>query len=229
MNPISLLLRLGALIPVIYYGVIVWGGLTTPGFNHMTQYIDELGKAGAPTARIFNYAMMLAGSLAVILGLAGLLAMRRLGAGMLSALLATACIVAWGVSIVMAGMHPTPDPQHNAWNIGLAIHAAPLFLLWALGGRSDVSGFKGLLTLSFLGGLVLLAVMMNWVPQVATLLHQHIGPIVTADKAGLWQRAYSLTIVPWLGLMGPALAGSLIARARRAATQSRVSVTTFSD
>jgi hypothetical membrane protein len=229
MNPISLLLRLGGLIPVIYYGVIVWGGLTTPGFNHMTQYIDELGKAGAPTAQIFNDAMMAVGGLAVLLALAGLLAMRRLGAGMLSALLATLCIGAWGVSMVMAGMHPSPDPQHNARNIGLAIHAAPLFLLWALGGRSDVSGFKGLLTLSFLAGLALLAVMMNWVPQVAAMLHQDVGAIVTADKAGLWQRIYSLTIVPWLGLMGLALAGSLDARARRAATQSRMSVTTFSD
>jgi hypothetical membrane protein len=229
MNPISLLLRLGALIPVIYYGVIIWGGLTTPGFSHMTQYIDELGKAGAPTAKIFNDAMMAVGGLAVLLALAGLVAIRRLGGGMLSGLLAAVCIAAWGVSMVMAGMHPSPDPQHNAWNIGLAIHAAPLFLLWALGGRSDVSGFKGLLTLSFLAGLALLAVMMNWIPQVATMLGQHIGPIVTADKAGAWQRAYSLTVVPWLGLMGLALAGSLTARARRSATQSRTSVTSFSD
>jgi hypothetical membrane protein len=229
MSPFSFLLRLGALIPVIYYGVIIWGGLTTPGFNHMTQYIDELGKTGASTANIFNYAMMAVGALAVFLGLAAVATIRRLGGGLVSGLLAGACVVAWGVSMILAGMHPIPDPQHNAWNIGLAIHAAPLFLLWALGGRSDVSGFKGLLTLSFLAGLVLLAVMMNWIPQVAALLHQNAPTIVTADKAGLWQRVYSLTILPWLGLMGPALAGSLAARARRAAMQSRVSVTSFSD
>lgn len=229
MNPISLLLRLGGLIPVIYYGVIVWGGLTTPGFNHMTQYIDDLGKAGAPTAQIFNDAMMAVGALAVVLALAGLVALRRLGAGVISALLACACVAAWGVSMVLAGLHPSPDPQHNAWNIGLAIHAAPLFLLWALGGRSDVSGFKGLLTISFLTGLALMAVMMNWIPQIAALLHHDAPTLITADKAGLWQRVYSLTILPWVGVMGLALAASLDARARRAATQSRISVTSFSD
>lgn len=228
MNPISLLLRLGGLIPVIYYGVIVWGGLTTPGFNHMTQYVDELGKAGAPTAQIFNDAMMAVGGLAVLLALAGLLAMRRLGAGILSALLASLCIAAWGVWMILGGLHSSLDPKLMQ-AMGLGIHAAPLFLLWALGGRSDVSGFKGLLTLSFLAGLALLAVTMNWIPQVAALLHQNVDPIVTADKAGLWQRVYSLTILPWMGLMGLSLAASLTARGRRAATQSRMSVTSFSD
>ncbi|MDQ0466141.1 putative membrane protein [Caulobacter ginsengisoli] len=228
MNPISLLLRLGALIPVIYYGVIVWGALTTPGFNYMAQSFDELGKAGAPTAKIFADAMIAVGGLAVLLALTGLLAMRRLGAGMLSAILASLCIAGWGVWMIMGGLHSTTDPKLMQ-AMGLAIHAAPLFLLWALGGRSDVSGFKGLLTLSFLAGLALLAVMMNWIPQVAAMLKQTVGPIVTADKAGLWQFAYSLTIVPWLGLMGLALAGSLDARARRAANLSRTSVTTFSD
>lgn len=228
MNPISLLLRLGGLIPVIFYGAVAWGGLTTPGFNFVTQSFEELGKAGAPTAQTFNYAMTAVGGLAVLLALAGLLAMFRLGAGRVSAILAAICIAAWGAWMIMWGMHSTIDPK-LMMAMGLAIHAAPLFLLWALGGRSDVSGFKGLLTLSFLAGLALLAVRMDWISKVAALLHQTIGPIATTDKAGLWQLGYSLTILPWLGLMGLALAGSLTARAKRAATQSRISVTSFSD
>jgi len=51
----SLLLKLGVLVPVIYYGVLLVGGYLTPGYNPLTQYGSELGMAGKPDGQIFQY------------------------------------------------------------------------------------------------------------------------------------------------------------------------------
>jgi hypothetical membrane protein len=63
MRPASLLLKLGVLVPVVYFGVLLIAGYLTPGFNHFTQYASELGMAGKPAAQLFNYGMIAAGGL----------------------------------------------------------------------------------------------------------------------------------------------------------------------
>lgn len=184
----SMLLRLGALGPLIYYGVIVAGGFMTPGYSHATQYISELGKAGSPMATVFNYGIMAAGG-AMILGALGLLlGLRKLSGGILMPLLASVALALFGASFVIGGLHPMPDPMHNAYNLGLAGVAAPLLAFLAMGDRSELSGAKTLAVICFLASAVLMALMFN------------LGGFNLVQKAdlGYWQRGLGLAMTLWM-------------------------------
>lgn len=192
----SLLLKLGVLVPVIYYGVLLVGGYLTPGYNHLTQYASELGMAGKPAAQIFNYGIIAAGGCAVAAAIGVLIGMKSLGANILWAILAAVCLAAWGVSLVYGGLYPMPNPLHagpvTVMGLGLGLMAIPaaLFMFLGLSGRSDLGGVKSLLILSFLAMVGLTLVMFN----VGGL------DLVKTSNVGLWQRGYSLATIPWIGL-----------------------------
>ena len=44
----------GAIGPILFTIVVITLGLLHPGYNHVTQYISELGASGAPNAIIMN-------------------------------------------------------------------------------------------------------------------------------------------------------------------------------
>ena len=186
----SWLLKAGILVPVCYYGVLIAGGLTWPGYNHMTQYASELGSAAAPMPRIFNSGIIAAGVCALIGGLGMFLALRKLGSGLILPTLTAIALGLWGVAMIMGGLHPMPDPLHNGYQMGLAVLVAPVFLFLSLADRSDVSGLKTFLILTVLVSAGLFAVMMN------------IGDmnLVRRSNVGLWQRAFSLASIPWIGI-----------------------------
>src|SRR3990167_6224163 len=106
----SLLLRIGALAPLIFYGVIAAGGFMTPGYNHMPQYVSELGQAGAATAKMFNYGLMATGGAMVVGALGLLLGLPRLGRGLVMPGLTAVAIDLFGASFIIAGLHPIPHP-----------------------------------------------------------------------------------------------------------------------
>jgi len=192
----SLLLKLGVLVPVLYYGVLLVGGYLTPGYNHLTQYASELGMAGKPAAQLFNYGIVAAGACAIIGALGALIAMKSLGSSILWAILAAACLAAFGVSFVYGGLYPMPDPLHAGpytyKGIGLGVMAIPaaLFMFLGLSGRSDMGGVKSLLILSVLAMIGVTLVMFN----VGGL------DLVSTTNAGLWQRGLGLAMIPWIGL-----------------------------
>ncbi len=196
MHPASLLLKLGVLVPVLYYGVLLVGGYLTPGYNHLTQYASELGMAGKPAAQIFNYGIIAAGGCAVAAALGVLIGMKSLGSNILWAILAAVCLAAWGVSFVYGGLYPMPNPLHAGpvtfMGLGLGLMAIPaaLFMFLGLSGRSDMGGVKSLLILSFLAMIGLTLVMYN------------VGGLnlVSSANVGLWQRGYGLAMIPWIGL-----------------------------
>jgi len=201
----SLLLRIGALGPIIFYGVIVAGGFMTPGYNHMTQYVSELGQAGAPAAKIFNYGLMAVGG-AMILGALGfLLGMRKLGGGVVMPLLAAVAIALFGASFILGGQYPMPNPMHNAYNLVYAGVAAPLLAFLAMGDRSEVSGAKTLAVISFLAGGALLAIMMN------------VGGfnLVHKTDVGLWQRGFVAATTLWMLSAFLSIPAALAAKERK--------------
>lgn len=201
----SLLLRIGAFTPLVYYGVLVAASLAWPGFNHMTSPISDLGTAASPQHQIFNYGLMATGGLMIVGGLGALLGMRRLGSGLILPVLAFIAITLGGGALVMAGLHPLPDALHHAHNLGLAILAAPLLMFLGLSDRSDMSGVKTILILSFLAGIALLGVSLNW---------GHFN-VMTPDNAGLVQRGQTLAVFPWMGLTFLGIAQRLAARERK--------------
>lgn len=201
----SLLLRIGALGPVIFYGVIVAGGLMTPGYNHMTQYASELGQAGAPTAKLFNYGIMAVGGAMILGGLGLFLGLRKLGGGILMPLLTAIAIGLYGASFIIGGLHPMPDPMHQAYNLIFAGVAGPLLAVLALGDRNQVSGAKSLALISFLAAAALLAIMMN------------LGGFNLVHKAdvGLWQRGLIVATTLWMLSAFLSIPNALAAKERK--------------
>lgn len=202
----SWLLKAGILVPLCYFGALVAGGLTWPGYNHMTQYASELGSAAAPMPQVFNYGIMAAGGLGLIAALGLLLALRKLGSGLIMPALTAIALALWAGAMIVGGLHPMPDPLHNAYQLGLAVQAAPLFLFLSLADRSDVSGLKTFLILTFLASGGLLAVMMN-VGEM-NLVHR--------SDVGLWQRAYALASILWIGIACLCVDQRLVAKMKKA-------------
>lgn len=201
----SLLLRIGALAPLILYGVIVAGGLMTPDYNHMTQAIGELGQAGASTAKMFNYGLMASGGAMVVGALGLLLGLPRLGRGLVMPGLTAVAIALFGASFILGGLHPMPDPMHEAYNLMYAGIAAPLLAFLAMGDRSELSGARTMAVLGFLVSAVVLAIIMN------------VGGfnLVQKAQAGLWERGLLLATTLWMLSAFLAIPNALAAKERK--------------
>ncbi len=55
----------GVLSLLVLAAATVAGGMAYPGYDHLTQYISELGATGAPTSRAVSLAFMIAGGLLI--------------------------------------------------------------------------------------------------------------------------------------------------------------------
>jgi hypothetical protein len=146
--------------------------------------------SAAPRPELFNAAIVAAGVAAMLAGVGFFLALKRLGGRPLPAFLAGFATSLWGVSFVMGGLFPMPDPRHGAFGLALAMHAAPLFMLWSLAGTS-APALKRFLVLVFMVSSALILVMFD-----VGGLH-----LVRRANVGLWQRAYSLSAIPWIGVV----------------------------
>lgn len=182
----NILLGCGVIAPLIYVGLAASGGLLSPGYDHATQVISELGGPDAPHPMVFNIGLMAAGAL-TILSAIGLFLRLREGAW-LGALLAATAIAVFGASILIGGVFPLPDPRHMAWGLGYAAQIAPVLMLWALWKKPGHAGLKGFLIFNLIAVNLALAVMFG------------VGNLVGPDNLGLWQRLYGLAVYPWIGV-----------------------------
>lgn len=207
----SILLKAAVLAPVVYYGGLIFAGSMWPGYDHATQAISALGTAASPKAQIFNYGLIATGALIVIGALGVLLGMLKLGSNILWAALAAISLAVFGASLAQGGLHPAPDAMHDAYSLGLAIHAAPLLMFLGLAGRSDMGGLKGLLLISFLLLAGLWAAMNN------------IGglDLVQPAVAGWWERGYSAASILWIAIAALCIDQRLGARVDRSRAEMR--------
>lgn len=213
------LLFLGILTPLIYLGAVLGAAWYYPGYNHMTQYVSELGAAASPHREIFNYGVMAAGGCAILGAFGFFLALHKLSRGFVFATLTTVALGLWGISMVMGGYYPMPDPRHNAYGLGMAIEAAPLFLMLALMRDSKLAWLKALSMLVLLASGALLAILMGAgqmlnIPQL----------VVHKADVGLWQRAYALSFIPWIGLAALGLSGAMGRVIRRQAIAPKLAL-----
>jgi hypothetical membrane protein len=180
----------GVMVPVLYYTALIGTSLFWPGYSHVTQYASELGSAGSPRPSLFNGMIIVAGAAAMLASAGFFLALKHLGGRTLPASLAGFAVFLWGVSFVMGGSFPMPDPRHGAFGLALAVHLAPLFMLWALAGK-PAPRLKLFLVLVFVISGALILIMFD-----VGGLH-----LVRRANVGLWQRAYSLFAIPWIGVV----------------------------
>jgi hypothetical protein len=186
------LLIAGVLVPVLYYTALLVTPLFWPGYSHVRQYASELGSADSPRPELFNFTIVAAGVAAMLASVGLCLALKRVGGRALPSALAGLALFLWGVSFVMGGLFPMPDPRHGGFGLGLAMHVVPLFMLWALAG-TPAPRLKWFLVAVFVVSGALIAVMFG------------VGGLVRRANVGLWQRAYSFSAIPWIGVVSAAL------------------------
>ena len=183
-----LLLWAAVAVPFAYYGTLLVASLFYPGYSHATQYASELGSASATYPMIFNGGVLACGALA-ILGAIGLFrALRARGVGTALAGVFALTLVAWGVGVLFAAIYPMPDERHGGYGLTMGIQLSPLLLLVALRKATDLRALKWVLAVNTVAIIVMFAIMWG------------VGGLVTRANVGLFQRAYSLTVTPWIAI-----------------------------
>lgn len=148
----AILLAAGVAIPFVYFATLFGVGAVTPGFDHGAQLPSELGRDGMANAALFNVGLIAVG-LCGLLASAGLwLGLRASGTNAILALLIALTVACLGVSMVMAGAFPLPNPLHYGFNIIAGMLLTGLFATFALKGVA-----RWIALLGFVAGLVALA------------------------------------------------------------------------
>lgn len=95
----------GLVAPLLWAAVITLAGELRPGFDHVGQYISELGERGSATASLMRYAGFVpTGLMHIAFAAAFRLSLIRLGARPLSTLLASLLIGLNGIGRIGAGL-----------------------------------------------------------------------------------------------------------------------------
>ena len=183
-----LLLAAGVAVPVVYYANLLVCSLLYPGYDHARQWVSELGSASARYPGVFNGMLVLLGILGVAAGPGFGWALRRHGAGRAVSVLVALLVAGFGVAMAMGGIFPMPDPRHNGFGLAIGLLLVPPLMAWGLRRRPELRGLR-------------IFVVANWVAMaVLFVILMGVGELVTRANVGLWQRAFSLTMFPWIGI-----------------------------
>jgi hypothetical membrane protein len=188
MNSPRTLLLLGIAVPVLYFATLLIAAATWPSYSHVTRYASELGGPEAPFPAIFNVGIIAMGVTCILgsFGFGGALA--RLTEHRVSSVATAICLSLFGVSMIMGGAFPMPNPLHGGFGLAFALVPAPILMAVALRGSPSSGGMRLFLWVSFVLMAIVLAVMFG------------VGGLVTRANVGLWQRANALTMFPWIGI-----------------------------
>lgn len=178
-------LRLGILVPVLYFGVQLLAARFYRGYSFATQLASELGSPRSGVPSIFNSGMILTGVMTIIAAAAFPSALRRANCHPALAWLTAAALVSMGLGSIWAGTFPLPDPRHNPRLLGAGIFLVPLLFPLAVLRKPDARALKIYLFVN-LGLYVLLL------------------PVLGGDRAILQRVAAAVVYVP-VGVLSAAL------------------------
>lgn len=195
-------LRIGVIVPFLYFGTVILSALTYPNYSHVRQYASELGSANARYPYIFNVGIVLTG-LATLVSLTGFrTALRTLRSNETTTWLFLVSLAAFGIGMVMGGLFPMPDPRHGAFGVGFGVHAASALLAALLWRTRTSRPLRIYFVMTAVAGVLMLAIMMG------------VGSFVTRANVGAFQRLYALANIPWIGIASYALLQHLHDRER---------------
>ena len=183
------LLLAAAAVPFGYFGTLALASQFYPGYSHVTQYASEMGSAAATHPAIFNGGILLTGALALLGSVGFYRALRGLGSGAAVSGLFALAVALYGVAMFFGALFPMPDDRHGGYGTGIAVQFAPLLLLVALRRVRDLAGLKWFLAANAVAIIAMFAIMMG------------VGELVTRNNVGLFQRAYGLTVTPWMAVV----------------------------
>src|SRR5437868_1500239 len=115
-----LLLRLGVLVPFVYYGTQAAAAPFFPGFSFVGTTASEMGSTLSRHPAVFNGGIMALGVISILASVGFLPALRQTDVNPALALLASADVALNGVQMLWAGLHPLPDPRHAGYTVFVA-------------------------------------------------------------------------------------------------------------
>ena len=178
------LLRLGVLVPFVYYGIQAAASPFFPNFSFVGTTASEMGSSLSRHPAIFNAGIITLGVITLITSLGYLLALRGVGVDPVLTLVTSADVALNGVQALWAGLHPLPDPRHAGYAVFVAgMVALPVLItlcLWR-GASSPLRAY-------FVATLLLLAAMVPVVTGVTRIDRR--------TYRGIIQRLYTLTTFP---------------------------------
>lgn len=183
----NILLAAGIAIPFIYCATLFGVGAITPGFDHGSQLPSELGRDGAANALVFNAGLLAVGACALLASAGLWLGLRTVGTNIILALLTALPVACLGISMVMAGAFPLPNPLHYGFNIIAGMLLTGLFGALVLKGAARwiaLAGFlAGLAALALNAGVGGVATEANigWIIRLQALIAMATIAFVSAD------------------------------------------------
>ena len=183
----------GIAAPILFLVVILAAGSSTPDYDHLNQFISELGASGARTATLMNYAGFI--PTGVMLAIFGLVVVRRLSNDK-PGYVAGACLTLFGLGVFLAGLFSCDAgcPQSGG-TLSNTIHdrVSPLAFVAAIVGIGLFS-FRFRRTPGW---------ERMWIYSLATSLLAaafFVGLVTSLESrsyTGLWQRLMLLTLFGW--------------------------------
>jgi hypothetical protein len=172
----NLLLMAGIAIPVVYFANLFGVGAVTPGFNHGATLPSELGRDGMANAALFNIGLTAVGVFGMLAAFGLFLGLRQISNGLILASLTALGMLAFGVSMIVYGAFPLPDPRHHSLDLLIILSMlTPLFGAFAL---KPGGGDRVILLAGFALGLCMVA------------LSAGIGGLANATNIGWIVRAH---------------------------------------
>lgn len=189
------LLRVGILVPILYYGIQLLAAQTYPGYSFAGNVASELGSDKAPYASIFNVGIFAVGLAALLGSLGFFLAFVRRGINPFLATLTSVAVAVNGFQSLWAGSHPMPDPHHGGHPaLLIAMLALPYLMAATMWKQVDSRWLKGF----FVASMLVIVVM-------APIMSGKLG-VDTVALRGLLQRILTLGVFPSIGVSAFVLA-----------------------
>lgn len=132
---IVVLLELGVVSPVLYFGAQLVCGLMTHGYSFVREAASDLGTSDRPYHRLFNGAAFATGCSLLCGGIGLLLVSVRRIPRRVATIAVAACCLSAGAAALRAGLYPLPDVRHGGGPIGAGMFVAPFAVAFALGDR----------------------------------------------------------------------------------------------
>ena len=130
-------LWLGALVPIVYFGIQPIAAQFYPHYDFVTQSASELGSDRSERPSVLNTGAILTGILTLIAASAFPAALRRRNCPPVVAWITTLALVSMGIGAIWAGIFHLPDPRHNPRAIGAGAFLLPILLplaVWRIEG-----------------------------------------------------------------------------------------------
>lgn len=110
---VVLALRLGMLVPLLYFAMQLVAAAFYPGYSFFDQDASTLGSPGSRFPAVFNGGAIIEGVVKCIVAWGFWRAFRLLGRSGIVAWLIPLVLVASGLASINAGVFPLPDPRHT--------------------------------------------------------------------------------------------------------------------